>query len=67
MYFNEIRNYKVDTENVLFTGDLHGDFSVIATTINKYKLENCAIVVCGDIGIGFEKEEFNSQKFNHLT
>ena len=59
--------YKIDTENVLFTGDLHGDFSVIATTINRYNLENCAIVVCGDIGIGFEKEEFYRQKFNHLT
>ena len=59
--------YKIDTENVLFTGDLHGDFSVIATTINRCNLENCAIVVCGDIGIGFEKEEFYRQKFNHLT
>mgnify|MGYP003517724260 FL=1 len=37
--------YKIDTENVLFAGDLHGEFSVITVTINRYKLENCAIVV----------------------
>lgn len=59
--------YKIDTENVLFTGDLHGKFSVINTTINRYILENCAIVVCGDIGIGFEKEDYYVQTFNHLT
>ena len=59
--------YKIDTENVLFTGDLHGEFSVITVTINRYNLENCAIVVCGDIGIGFEKKEKYRQKFNPLT
>ena len=59
--------YKIDTENVLFTGDLHGEFSVINTTINRYNLENCVIVVCGDIGIGFEKEGYYIQKFNHLS
>lgn len=59
--------YKIDTENVLFTGDLHGEFSVINTTINRYNLENCVIVVCGDIGIGFEKEDYYIQKFNHLS
>ena len=57
--------YEIDTENVLFTGDLHGEFSVISTTINKYNLEHYAIVACGDIGIGFEKEEFYRQKVNH--
>lgn len=59
--------YKIDTDNVYFAGDLHGEFPTINVTINRLNLENCAIIVCGDIGIGFEKEEYYNQTFNHLT
>ena len=59
--------YQIDTDNVFFTGDLHGEFTTINTTINRYNLENCVIIVCGDIGIGFEKEDYYVQTFNKLT
>jgi predicted phosphodiesterase len=59
--------YKIETENIYFAGDLHGEFPTINVTINRFNLDNCAIVVCGDIGIGFEKEEYYIQTFNHLT
>lgn len=59
--------YKIETDNIYFAGDMHGEFSTINVTINRFNLDNCAIVVCGDIGIGFEKEEYYIQTFNHLT
>lgn len=59
--------YQIETDNIYFSGDLHGEFATINVTINKYGLENCAIVVCGDIGIGFEKEEYYKNTFNHIS
>lgn len=59
--------YTLETDDVIFTGDLHGEFSTINVTINTYNLENCAIIFCGDIGLGFEKEEHYRQIFNHIT
>lgn len=62
-----MRVYKTDTDNIYFAGDLHGEFPAITVTINRFNLENCTIVICGDIGIGFEKEEYYNQTFNKLT
>lgn len=59
--------YRIETDNIYFAGDLHGEFPTINVTINKFNLNNCAIIVCGDIGIGFEKEEYYNQTFQRLT
>lgn len=60
--------YKIlEIKDVFFAGDLHGEFKAINFTINRYDLENCAIIVCGDIGIGFEKEEYYRQTFAHIS
>lgn len=59
--------YKIDTDDVYFAGDLHGEFKTINITINRYNLENCGIIICGDIGIGFEKEEYYVQTFRHIS
>lgn len=62
-----MKRYSIETENIYFAGDLHGEFHAISYTINKYNLQSCAIIICGDIGIGFEKEEYYNQIFNKLT
>lgn len=62
-----MRIYKIETNDIYFAGDLHGEFPTINVTINKFNLENCAIVICGDIGIGFEKENYYAQIFSHIT
>lgn len=59
--------YHTEIDNILFAGDLHGEFPTINSTINKLNLSNCAIIFCGDIGIGFEKEEYYNQTFKKLT
>lgn len=59
--------YKTDIDNTLFAGDIHGQFEDISSTISRYSLSDCNIIVCGDIGIGFEKEEYYNQMFNRLS
>lgn len=61
-----MRVYECDCEYLYFTGDIHGAFDLVASTIKKSGLENCGIVFCGDIGIGFEKEEYYTNKFNRF-
>ena len=41
-------------DNILVCGDIHGDVNVITDFIKKMELHNCAIIVAGDFGIGFE-------------
>lgn len=59
--------YKTDTDIVYFAGDLHGEFAKINVTINNRNIDNCIIIFCGDIGLGFEKEEYYRQVFNKIT
>lgn len=59
--------YSVDTDEIYFVGDLHGDFSQINVFTHSKNLENCAIIICGDIGIGFDSDEYYRQVFNHIT
>lgn len=62
-----MRIYKTDLDAVFFAGDLHGEFDGIVSTINSYNLRDCNIVVCGDIGFGFEKEGYYHQTFHKIS
>lgn len=46
----------IDTETVYCAGDLHGNFGGLKYYINNILPENCVLIVCGDIGLGFETE-----------
>lgn len=43
-------------KNLLFLGDIHGNFNYVKWYINEYKLKNCIIYQVGDFGIGFTTE-----------
>jgi len=48
-----------------FSGDIHGEFETIV-----YKLNNCTdtvLIVCGDIGMGFHREEYYHLTFKKLN
>lgn len=47
-----VLKYKID--NLIFTGDLHGNFEAIRFQIKNQKIKNSLMVFCGDIGFGFE-------------
>ena len=34
-------------------GDIHGEFKSIANWIKTKDLSNCALIFCGDFGLGF--------------
>lgn len=51
----EVKNVKIEGffDNIIFLGDIHGNFHVIIMLIDKYKLKNTAIIQVGDFGVGF--------------
>lgn len=48
-------------------GDIHGDFETLIYNLKRFKIENAVVIVAGDCGIGFEKEEHYIQLYNKLS
>ena len=48
------------------TGDLHGEWGLLENYI-KRNLTDCALVVCGDIGLGFESRGYYEQLFKKMN
>ena len=59
--------FTVDKPNVCFIGDIHGEFQSLNALMKKSNFHDTAFIVCGDIGLGFEKKEHYSQIFNRLS
>ena len=47
--------YNVD--KLIFCGDIHGEFSRLIWNATNHKIANACIIICGDFGIGFNKEK----------
>ena len=62
-----INIYNVDKPYVCFIGDIHGEFKSLQSMMKKLGFKDTAYIVCGDIGLGFNKKEYYSQIFNKLT
>lgn len=46
-------------KSVIVVGDIHGDIIPLVFKINQqYNIENSLIIVAGDVGLGFHKDEF---------
>ena len=62
--------FKIQIENtiqhVAVVGDLHGKFNLLKYKIKQEKITNTVIIVAGDCGFGFEKEEYYKQTYNNL-
>lgn len=41
-------------DQILVCGDIHGNMNIITDFLKKMDLKNCAVIVAGDFGIGFE-------------
>lgn len=59
-YYNKVND-------IYCIGDLHGNFEQLKSLIAKYGLKDVAIIVCGDIGIGFYKDEYYNNTFKKLN
>lgn len=49
---------KIETYITYCCGDIHGEFGAVSTFINSYCLYDCVLIVCGDVGLGFNKERY---------
>lgn len=56
-----------DKEGLYFVGDIHGEFEEFVYNIKRFKLENSAFVICGDIGMGFNKPNYYKDILNHFS
>ena len=54
-------------KQVRFIGDIHGEYaSMVWDIVERKKLFDTLVVVCGDIGMGFSKPQYYTQEFAHL-
>ena len=53
--------------DLYFCGDIHGKFrELIFKATQKYKIEHSDIIVLGDFGVGFHKQEYYVQEYNRV-
>lgn len=52
---------------ILVCGDIHGKLNIIPDFIKKSGLDNCAIIIAGDVGIGFESQRDEIRRLNYLN
>lgn len=58
----------MNKNNIYIIGDIHGEFkTVLYLLLNRYKVENCHIIVAGDIGLGFYKINYYTAIFNEIN
>jgi DNA repair exonuclease SbcCD nuclease subunit len=48
-------------------GDIHGEYKYFLHLIERYKMENCHIIIAGDIGLGFYKVNYYIDMFNMMN
>lgn len=64
-----MNKYDVSAADIYAIGDLHGHFESLINWIKRYDITESAIIVCGDVGFGFEKPIYYEQlceKFEKL-
>lgn len=54
-------------KNILVIGDNHDHWEVFPNIIRDYGLDNCAVILAGDFGIGFEPFNNEMRKVSYLS
>ena len=67
-YQNRIINLNTElVKKIYAVGDIHGEFPTFADDlVNSCKVENCCVIVCGDIGLGFYSRERTAEFFQKM-
>ena len=58
--------YDTDKIDVYCIGDIHGEFGALMNFADRF-LSDCAIICCGDIGMGFHKKQYYTDTFAKLN
>lgn len=49
-------------------GDIHGLFKeLVFNLINRYQFKNTLVIICGDVGMGFHRDNYYYLLFEHLN
>lgn len=59
-------DFSAEYQNLCVCGDIHGEFPTLAYNLKRFGIENSVVIVAGDCGIGFEKENHYSALYNKL-
>ena len=54
-------------KHIVVFGDIHGEWDILPNFIRDYELDNCAIIVAGDFGIGFESMKSEIKRINYIS
>lgn len=62
------KRYNIDStkKNLYVVGDIHGNFNLIKNKIRETKITDAVIIVAGDCGFGFEKEQYYINEYNRI-
>lgn len=58
--------FEINPENVYATGDCHGQWNLLRYKIRESNIKDSVIIIAGDCGLGFEKEEYYKQVYSRL-
>ena len=61
-----IEKYEHASMTTYVIADSHGDFNLLYSNINRY-LENCILIIAGDIGLGFYDFKYYNETFENLN
>jgi len=50
----------------IYGGDIHGEFRTFIFELNRFQITDALVIVLGDIGMGFHKENYYIQEFNRM-
>lgn len=56
----------LNTKAIYAIGDLHGNFKDITYLVKTYDINGSVIIVCGDVGVGFNKPDYYFQTFKKI-
>lgn len=59
--------HNIYTEQVIFLGDLHGNFDTLLCWLKNNDIKDTALIVCGDVGLGFYKPQYYRLKFEAIN
>lgn len=62
-----MNEYRLNIGHICCLGDLHGYFDTLFNWLKTARFEDTLIIICGDIGFGFNKEAYYKQKFMSIN
>jgi len=56
-----------NNKNLIFCGDVHGEFETLVYNIKRLNISDSTIICCGDFGVGFYKPNYYINIFNKVS